>query len=64
MSTERIRQLNDAFRRSLAGGRVLTTLGVEAFSNMHKTLLLERVRTFDAFPRRTIRTTNTISAQW
>lgn len=49
MSAARIRELNDRFRSTTTGGRVMLTAGVDALSNVHKTLLLERVRTFDAF---------------
>ena len=49
MSAEKIRELNDAFRSTMAGGRVMLTAGVDALSNVHKTLLIERVRTFDSF---------------
>ena len=47
----KIRELNDAFRTTMDQrlGRVMFTAGVNALSNVHKTLLLERVRTFDAF---------------
>ena len=49
MSAEKIRELNDAFRSTMTGGRVMMTAGVDALSNVHKTLLIERVRTFDSF---------------
>jgi Protein of unknown function (DUF3768) len=49
MSAEKIRALNDTFRTTMIGGQVVITAGVNALSNVHKTLLLERVRTFDAF---------------
>src|SRR5207244_7523817 len=49
MSAEKIRELNDAFRTTMTGGRVMMTAGVDALSNVHKTLLIERVRTFDSF---------------
>lgn len=47
----KVRGLNDAFRTTLDHrlGRVMITAGVDALSNVHKTLLLERVRTFDGF---------------
>jgi hypothetical protein len=47
----KIRELNDAFRTSMDHrlGRVMLTAGVDALSNVLKALLLERVRTFDAF---------------
>jgi hypothetical protein len=49
MSAEKIRALNDAFRTTLQGGRVLMTAGVDALSNVNKSLLLAKVREFDAF---------------
>ena len=50
MSTaERIRVLNDAFRRTFVGGVVLITAGVEAMPFDQRRSLLEKVRGFDAF---------------
>ena len=49
MRGEKIRELNDRFRTTMTGGRVMLTAGVDALSNVHKTLLIERVRTFDSF---------------
>jgi len=49
MTAERIRELNDAFRRSLSGGKVMMTSGVAALSIVTKSKVLDRVRTFDAF---------------
>lgn len=49
MSAERIRILNDTFRRSLTGGRILLTDGVGQLSPDSQALLLRRVATFDAF---------------
>ena len=47
--TARIRELNDAFRRTLMGGRVILTTGVEALPDAEKAAVLAKVRTFDAF---------------
>lgn len=47
--TTRIRELNDAFRLSLQGGRVLLTAGVNALPVQAKTALLNRIRTFVDF---------------
>ena len=47
--TVRIRELNDAFRWTLVGGRVMLTAGVDALAEPGKTAVLEKVRTFDAF---------------
>jgi hypothetical protein len=47
--TTRIRELNDAFRKSFVGGRVIITEGVDAMSQDDKMVLLTKVRTFDDF---------------
>jgi hypothetical protein len=47
--TRGIRQLNDAFRRTFLGGRVLVTPGVGSLSPESNAELLERVRTFSDF---------------
>ena len=47
--TERIRQLNDAFRRSLSGGRVMMTQGIAALSNERIARLMQIIRTYDRF---------------
>jgi hypothetical protein len=47
--TTRIRELNDAFRKSFVGGRVMITEGVDAMSQDDKMVLLTKVRTFDDF---------------
>ena len=50
MSTaERIRALNDAFRRTFVGGAVMITAGVEAMPVEQRRSLLAKVRAFDAF---------------
>ena len=50
MSTaERIRALNDAFRRTFVGGAVMITAGVEAMPLDQRRSLLAKVRAFDAF---------------
>ena len=49
MSAERIAELNDAFRRSFSGGKVMMTAGIAAMSEDIRRQALERVRTFDAF---------------
>ena len=49
MTTERIRALNDAFRRSFAGGRVLLTIGVDALASDVKAMVIRKVATFDTF---------------
>jgi hypothetical protein len=49
MSAAKIRALNDAFRRSFAGGRVMMTAGIAALSATMQAKVLSEVRTFDAF---------------
>ena len=49
--TTLIRALNDAFRRSFTGGRVMLTSGVDALDDNAKANVLQAVRTFDAFDR-------------
>ena len=46
---ERIRDLNDDFRRSFVGGLVLITAGVEAMPAEQRKSLLAKVRAFDVF---------------
>ena len=49
--TARIRELNDAFRTSFAGGVVVVTRGVDALPVDVKARVLNRVRTFREFNR-------------
>lgn len=49
MSTERIRELNDAFRATFAGGRVFVTAGVSELPSDVQAKVLRMVATFDAF---------------
>ena len=49
MSSEAIRNLNDAFRRSLAGGKVMMTAGIAALPDATRAKVLDEVRKFDAF---------------
>jgi len=48
-SSTRIRDLNDAFRRTFVGGAVMITAGVEALPVEQRRSLLEKVRVFDVF---------------
>ena len=48
-STDRVRQLNDAFRRTFVGGVVVVTEGVQALPHECRSALLAKVRAFDAF---------------
>ena len=47
--TDRIRTLNDAFRRTFVGGAVMITAGVEAMPLDQRSSLLQKVRSFEAF---------------
>jgi hypothetical protein len=46
---DRIRSLNDAFRRTFVGGAVMITQGVEAMPLDQRRSLLQKIRSFDAF---------------
>ena len=48
-STDRIRALNDDFRRTFVGGLVMITAGVEAMPAEQRKSLLAKVRAFDDF---------------
>ena len=48
-TVERIRELNDDFRRTFVGGAVMITAGVEAMPAEQRRSLLAKVRAFDAF---------------
>ena len=48
-TTDRIRSLNDDFRRTFVGGAVMITAGVEAMPAEQRRSLLAKVRAFDAF---------------
>ena len=47
--TDRIRALNDAFRRTFVGGAVMITAGVEAMPIAKRGAPLQKVRGFEAF---------------
>ena len=49
MSTEKIRALNDAFRTTMTGGKVLLTAGVNALPSDVKAIVIRRVATFSDF---------------
>src|SRR6266446_5471526 len=53
MSAEKIRkniqQLNDAFRTTMTGGRVILTAGVDALPSDVKAMVIRRVTTFSEF---------------
>ena len=48
-TADRIRALNDDFRRTFVGGMVVITAGVEAMPARSARSLLAKVRAFDAF---------------
>lgn len=45
----RIRALNDAFRTTLSGGRLMVTSGVQALGPVRVAVLAEKMRAFDEF---------------
>jgi hypothetical protein len=47
--TARIRELNDAFRSTLRGGRVMLTSGFNALPEMVKSQVIDRIKTFTEF---------------
>ncbi len=47
--TARIRELNDAFRTTLQGGKVMVTAGIAALGLPTQLEVLERVKTFQEF---------------
>jgi hypothetical protein len=49
MPAERVRELNDRFRTTFRGGRVMLTAGVDALPPDVKATALRRVRTFSEF---------------
>jgi hypothetical protein len=49
MSAEKIRELNDAFRSTMSGGRVMLTAGVDALPSDVKAMVIRRVATFSEF---------------
>jgi hypothetical protein len=48
-TVERVRELNDDFRRTFVGGAIMITAGVEAMPVEQRRSLLEKVRAFDDF---------------
>lgn len=50
----RVRDLNDAFRRSFSGGRVVISAGVAALPSVARAALLTAVRGFDPRPHAVI----------
>ena len=46
---ERIRALNDAFRTTFRGGRVMMSAGIASLPGDIRAMILDKVRTFTAF---------------
>ena len=49
MSAEKIRELNDHFRSTMTGGRVMLTAGIDALPSDVKAMVIRRVATFSEF---------------
>ena len=49
MSAAKIRELNDRFRTTMTGGRVMMTAGVDALPSDVKAMVVRRVATFSDF---------------
>ena len=49
MSTDRIRELNDAFRTTFRGGKIMMTPGVNELPDCVKAEVLSKVATFEEF---------------
>lgn len=49
MSAAKIRELNDAFRTTMTGGRVMMTAGVDTLASDVKAMVIRRVATFSDF---------------
>src|SRR5882724_8402488 len=49
MSAAKIRELNDAFRTTMTGGRVIMTAGVDALPSDVKAMVIRCVATFSDF---------------
>jgi len=47
--TQQIRRLNDQFRKSGRGGRVVVTAGIKSLGMKAIILIMEKVKNFDAF---------------
>lgn len=52
MNTDKIRQLNDAFRRSFIGGQVLLTQGIRALPEQDVVDIMIKVQRFHDFNRK------------
>ena len=48
-ASKRVRELNDTFRRSFIGGRVVMTAGVNGLAPEIRSRVIEKVQAFDSF---------------
>lgn len=48
-NTDQIRDLNDAFRRTMLGGRFILTVGIRTLAPTHVAQIVQAVRDFDEF---------------
>ena len=49
MNIEKIRQLNDAFRKSFSGGRVVLTCGIASLPLVQQNEVINKVKNFNDF---------------
>ena len=49
MTAERVRALNDAFRRTMTGGNIMMTAGIHALPSDVQAMVIRRVATFSDF---------------
>lgn len=49
MNVEKIKQLNDTFRKTFCGGRVVLTVGIQSMPTDDRSELLKQVQEFDKF---------------
>jgi hypothetical protein len=49
LTRDRIRALNDAFRRSFVGGTAIATAGFESLPAKQRSLILRKIQTFHQF---------------
>lgn len=51
MDSEKIKELNDRFRNSFVGGKVILSQGISSKSNADIGMIMEKVRTFHNFTK-------------
>lgn len=49
---KKIRELNDQFRKTFSGGKVLRTIGVASLPEIEQKAILTKVQTFDNFNKK------------